>query len=70
MHRRKEFVVYPPDYDPYVGRRYLAYKSLRKANLQARKFGAGSEIVEYVQEYRGPRQFWWSSSPGRSWTLV
>lgn len=64
MHRRKIFIVYPPDYDPTPGSgsRYLKFKSLGKAKKRAMKFGVGSTILCSIHEHPAKFTRWNSSS--------
>jgi hypothetical protein len=68
MHRRKEFLVYPPNYDPMAGGiRYRTFKSKRQAWKQACRWGVGTNIMESVHVHRAPRKHWESSRAERDW---
>jgi hypothetical protein len=49
-HRRKRFIVYPPDYDPHavkcqrLKKRYSKFQALKTAW----KLGYGAEIMEFI----------------------
>ncbi|MNK14234.1 hypothetical protein D3C87_323330 [compost metagenome] len=51
MHRRKDFLVYPPNYSPQGGKKYERFKSLLQAKKRASKLGIGSEIWVSVCEH-------------------
>ena len=83
-HRRKEFLVYPPWYDPYDPHRsyaktdtpgkpeahhYRVFKSKRKAFRQARKWGMRSEVAESIHVHPKRHTSWQSSRTGRVWEL-
>lgn len=60
MHRRKTFIVYPPNYKPGDG--FKEFKSLRQAKKRAYHLGSGTEICVNIFEHPGKFTRWNSSS--------
>lgn len=67
MHRRKEFIVYPPDYVPLVDK-YKMAKSKRQAwKLANRK---GCEVHENIYVHPAKHKNWISfGGEGRVWYI-
>lgn len=59
MHRRKHFLVYPPNYEAFKNK--ISYKVV-KSNLQAKKLayklGVGTWVVESIQSHPKKFTFW------------
>lgn len=68
MHRRKHYLIYPPNYRPGTDRFHRAHSRLQATKL-ARKLGAGSEIDVYVQRHPGKRKQWIGSWCVRSYLI-
>jgi hypothetical protein len=67
MHRRKRFLVYPPDYKPGRGR-YKVTHSKYQAMKMARRMGDGSEVDESVHVHPSRCKPWCSAGgTGREW---
>jgi hypothetical protein len=66
MHRRKRFLVYPPDYKPGTGK-YKVTHSKFQAMKVARRMGDGAEVNERIRVHLKPRCAWTSSFNGREW---
>lgn len=60
-HRRKQFLAYPPNYDPYGLPRYRSFKSRKAAAKQAEKWGEGASVDVSTQIHDRPRTPWTSS---------
>lgn len=70
MHRRKHFLVYPPDYNPHAKpyRKYRVTYSKYQAMKIARRMGDGTEVDESVHIHMKPRCTWTTSISGRECT--
>lgn len=69
MHRRKQFLIYPPNYSPDAKpfKRYIKRFSKFQAKKVAKKLGNGSEIDESIHLHKQIKTTWCSSTSGREW---
>ena len=70
MHRRKRFVVYPPNYQPLTRMRYRVFRSKRQALKQARRWGTGATMMDAIYIHPKPRTSWQSSFSTGIWELA
>jgi hypothetical protein len=69
-HVRKSFIVYPPNYQPFVsGPRYRLFHSKRQAFKQANRWGSGSMVMDSIHIHPKPRTGWQSSLSKKVWWL-
>ena len=71
MHRRKTFLVYPPNYQPLdiTGPRYRTYRSKRQAFKQAARWGTGATVMDSIHIHLKPRTDWESSFSTCFWVM-
>ena len=69
-HRHKQFLVYPPNYDPFSGKRYKVRFSKRQAWKLAVKWGAGASVDVGVSHHPAHCKDWNSSTGYALWTVV
>jgi hypothetical protein len=69
-HRRKQFLVYPPEYSPHSGKRYKVRFSKRQAWKLAAKLGAGASIDVNVTHHPARATHWNSSTGYALWTVA
>lgn len=71
MHRRKQFLVYPPNYQPLdiTTTRYRTFKSKRQAFKQALRWGSGAAVMDSVHIHPKPRTSWQSSFSTCFWIM-
>lgn len=55
MRKRKEFIIYPPDYKPGDG--FKVRKSKRQANKVADHWGAGAEVWVCIVRVRPTNKY-------------
>ncbi len=67
MHRRKRFLIYPPDYQPGDG--YIIRYSKYQAWKSAIKLGAGSAIDIRIHIHPAPFKGWISSKGKHLWVI-
>ena len=73
MHRRKQFLVYPPNYQPLAvggGSRYRIYRSKRQAFKQAVRWGKGATVMDSIHVHPKARSSWQSSFSTRYWEMT
>jgi len=61
-HRRKEFVVYPPNYQPGDG--FIKVRTVKAAKKQCRKYGIGSSVMPWIHQHPSRCKPWQTS-----WTM-
>ena len=66
-HRRKLYVVYPPDYQPGDG--YKKRFSRLQATKTAARMGEGASILCWVHIHPSPRKEWRSATPICEWWI-
>lgn len=67
MHTRKQFLIYPPNYQPGDG--YKVRHSKRQAWKAAVRMGEGSSVDVETHTHPAPRTFWHSSTSRPLWVL-
>jgi hypothetical protein len=68
-HRRKDFIVYPPNYKPLTGR-YKIYYSKFQAWKAGIRLGEGATVVVSLQIHPAKHTMWISSSNYLLWEIV
>lgn len=68
-HRRKSWLVYPPNYTPGQ-HRYRTFHSKRKAFKQALKWGEGATVMDAVHIHPRARTPWQSSFSTGFWEIA
>lgn len=68
MHKRKKFLVYPPNYKPGDG--YKAYHSRLQAWKASMRLGEGTSVDVIICSYLGPRVFWNSRESLPLWEIT
>lgn len=66
MHNRKQYIVYPPNYQPLDGKYKVVY-SKRQAWKRANKIGC--IVVEHINSHPKPFMTWTSSIGKNSWEI-
>lgn len=67
MHRRKKFLIYPPNYTPGDG--YQVRHSRLQAWKAAVRMGEGASVDVSTQTHPAPHANWISSSSRPLWVL-
>lgn len=72
MHRRKQFLIYPPNYNPNATpyRKYKVRHSKRQAWKVAVKMGEGASVDVSVQTHPARGKDWKSSSSYALWEVT
>lgn len=66
-HRRKTFLVYPPNYSPGDG--FKEVKTVKAAKREAAKMGSGANVTESIEVYKTSHSCWVSWFQGKSWDM-
>lgn len=68
-HRRKTWLVYPPNYTPGQ-QRFRTFYSKRKAFKCALRWGSGASVMNAIHVHPKPRTHWQSSFSTGEWEVV
>lgn len=69
-HRRKEFLVYPPNYRPGALPKYRSFKSRKAAAKQAERWGESASVDVSINVHDRPHTRWVSSFGKPLFTIV